>query len=343
MSTLAVLLSGLLAVFLLSTTLTWCVSRWGVALQLLDVPEARSAHQGITPRGGGLAIVLAFYLYSLLLLQQGLLDQTAFAVLSLAMPIALLGFIDDWRSLSHRHRLLVQALTALLVTALLGSMPPIQLGAFGFDPGWLRWVLLPLALIWLCNLYNFMDGIDALAATQCIFVAAAAAWFLMPVDPGLAWSSLALAVAAAGFLVWNRPLARVFMGDVGSTWIGFLFGLLILLSHYREVMSLWSWLLLLAVFVVDATVTLLRRMLRGDSAARAHSTHAYQHAARRLGGHGPVVFVVLLLNILYLLPLARLAHTHPEYGVLLAISGIVPLIVLAWFCGAGHVYGTDKD
>lgn len=281
-------------------------------------------------------MVLSFYFFSLYLLVTDCLDPFDFALLSCAMPVALLGLVDDLRSLGHRYRLLVQLMPALLLVMLLGELPPLLLGSYSLDLAILTWVLVPLALIWLCNLYNFMDGIDGLAAGQCCFVAAAAAWLLMDRDPSLALLSLGLAFASAGFLVWNWPPARIFMGDVGSTWSGFLLGVLVLMTHYQQVMSVWSWVLLMGVFIVDATLTLLVRVLRGEPAAKAHSTHAYQHLARHLGSHKSVLLGVLSVNCLVLLPLAWLAHVYPEYGVLLAISGIVPLFVLAWFLGAGR-------
>lgn len=304
------------------------------ALGLVDVPEARSAHFRPVPHGGGVAITAVFTTFLFIAAFNGDLTRQDLLLLLSALPIALVGLVDDWRSLGYRRRIVTQLLMAVLVFTQLGELPELYMGGVNLQLGILAWLLVPLAMTWLCNLYNFMDGIDGLAASQAIFVTLAAAWLAQGQSPGLALLCLALAAATAGFLVWNWSPARVFMGDVGSTWLGFTFGILILISLRDQILTIWVWFLLLSPFIVDTGWTLGVRLARGHPPYEPHSTHAYQHAARRWG-HRRVVAVVMTINLLYVVPLAWLAEYHPHFGVYIAISGIVPFIAICWRLGAG--------
>jgi len=159
---------------------------------------------------------------------------------------------------------------------------------------------------------------------------------LMSGDTALALLSGALFAGTIGFLFWNWPPAKIFMGDVGSGFVGYSLGILALISIHHGSMTLWSWILLLGVFLVDATVTLLKRVKAGETWHRAHNSHAYQHAARKYNSHRTVSVSILLINTLWLFPLSWLALNFPQYGALLATLGIVPLVLLAIFFGAGQ-------
>lgn len=319
-----------------SALLTGVIRRSAVHLRLLDQPSARSAHHSPIPRGGGAAIVVVFGVYGACLYVTGAMTLTTALMLVGTAPVAMAGLIDDLRTLDFRWRIVVQLAAAYWIVCWLDEWPMLPMPGVAFDPGMLWWLLLPLALVWLGNLYNFMDGIDGLAATQGCFVLLASLalqWQTAGIANLLAAGLLA---STAGFLVWNLPPARIFLGDVGSTWLGFALGVLALLAITDGTLSVWSWLLLMGVFIVDATVTLLARMLRGCRWHEAHSSHAYQHLARRWASHGRVVAAIMAINLLWLLPLAWLAQSFPEYGVLPALSGIVPLICLAIRLGAGN-------
>lgn len=324
-------------IFLLAALATRWVEGMAVRAQLLAVPTDRSSHLIPTPVGGGLGIVLAYLLGVLCLWLGESLVTAQLLALAASVPVAIIGLIDDRRHVDFRVRLLVQAFGAFLVLTLLGELPPIPVASISLDPGLWMWLLVPLALIWLTNLYNFMDGIDGLAGSETCFVAASAALLLLVNDDlPLAFLCLCLFAGAAGFLTFNWPPARIFMGDVGSGFAGYSLGLVALLSHYHGTMSLWSWVLLLAVFIVDATMTLIRRVVAGRRWYHAHRTHAYQHAASRYNSHKTVSIVVLFINVVWLLPLALLAGKYPEYGVYLAVIGIVPLVGLAGIFNAGR-------
>ena len=319
-----------------------CVLATAAAIQLaqrtamLAIPNERSSHTHATPVGGGIAIVLAYALGLILLGWQQRLGAMELLALCTSLPVAVAGFIDDQRDLHHRVRLAVQVGTVIIALVCLGPVPALSVGPWLLGSALLTFLLTPLCMIWLINLYNFMDGTDGLAGSQTAFVSLAAGILLARAgDSALALLCLFLFAGSLGFTVWNWPRARIFMGDVGSGFAGMSLGLIALVSHYHGTMSLWSWFILLAVFVVDATLTLTRRVLRGQPWAYAHRQHAYQHMANRPNGHKTVVVAVLLINAIFLLPLAILAGKHPEYGVYFTILGVIPLLVLAIYCNAG--------
>jgi Fuc2NAc and GlcNAc transferase len=162
----------------------------------------------------------------------------------------------------------------------------VDLGVFG-------WIGAAVAIIWSINLFNFMDGIDGLAAAQCLFVVVAGALLTgaaHAVDSSLL-PGIAMAGAAAGFLIWNAPPAKIFMGDVGSGFIGFGLIAAALESNGHGPVSIWTWLVLNGLFVADATVTVLTRLIRGQRIYEAHRSHVYQRLARRCSSHGRVTVV----------------------------------------------------
>lgn len=256
-------------------------------------------------------------------------------VLLCAVPVALTGFLDDLKGLPVKYRLPVHLLSAFTALSLLGPVPEPFFGGWIVLPAFLQSLLLIVALVWLLNLYNFMDGIDGLATVQCMFVSASAGFLLIGQQTELAWVCAGLFVSCLGFLLLNAPPAKLFMGDVGSTFLGFFLGLIALISHYQGSLSVWVWVLLMGSFIADTTFTLLRRAFRGQSVIEGHSTHAYQHLARRSGSHTAVVGMYTAVNIVWLLPMSWLAVVYPQNGVLIAISGIVPLMLVAAFFGAG--------
>lgn len=327
----------IIPVFFLSLWLTAIMFNFAQKAQILAIPTQRSSHTVATPVGGGVAIVFAYVLGIGLLALQKQLPIREVLALCMSLPVAVAGFIDDRSDLNHRVRLLLQALSVIFALVLLGPLPSLAFGPIALGGVVLGGVLAPLCLLWLTNLYNFMDGIDGLAGAQTAFVSLAGA-FIMAAngDFPVALLSLFVFAGSVAFTVWNWPQARIFMGDVGSGFVGMSLGVIALMAHIHGTMSLWSWFILLAVFVVDATITLIRRVTIGKPWAHAHREHAYQHMADCKNGHKTVSLYVLLINTVYLLPLAVLASKHPEYGVYFTILGVVPLGVLAVLCGAGR-------
>lgn len=319
--------------------LTGVARKVAMAHNLIDRPNSRSSHLVPTPRGGGLAIVATMLLALLLSGACGSFGVTAVAAVVLGgAAVALIGFIDDRRGLSARIRIAVHVISIALL--LVGTSSLGKLAVPGVpDTTTLQFAVALLALTWLLNLFNFMDGIDGIASVEACFFGLGLAITLRATDHagqpvGL---SLALAGAALGFLFWNWPPAKIFLGDVGSGFLGFMVGALALVAHLSAGLTLWVPIILVAVFVADATVTLLRRMLQGERWHHAHRTHLYQRLSRRLGGHLPVTIGVLFINLGWLLPLAVAASRRPSLGGLFAAIAYLPLLAATFLGGAGKV------
>lgn len=328
----------LLLVGALSAFLTGLVRRYALAHSLVDVPNARSSHSAPTPRGGGVAIVVSSLLGLPVLTVAGVLPwPVLWGLLGAGGLVALVGFLDDHGHIAARWRLLAHFAAAFWALAWLGGAPPLPFFGHVVDLGWPGFGLAALYLVWLLNLYNFMDGIDGIASVEAICVGVGGALlYLLAGHPQLSLAPLAVAAAVAGFLFWNFPPAKVFMGDAGSGFLGIVLGVMSLHAAWVAPQLLWSWVILLGVFVVDATVTLLRRLLRGEKAYEAHRSHAYQYASRRFGRHLPVTLAAAAIDLFWLLPIASWVGVGGLDGVLGVALAYVPLIMLALKFHAGE-------
>ena len=319
----------LISVTFASALLTGALYKYALARQVLDVPNERSAHTIPTPRGGGVAIVVSFIGTLLLLGARGLVSPPTVAALGGAgAVVALLGFIDDHRPLHPGWRLLAHFVAAAWGLAWLGGLAPLSVGRTVLHLGWAGHALAMVALVWLLNLYNFMDGIDGLAGLETVtasLVLAALSWIRGGDDIML---PATLGAASLGFLAWNWPPARIFMGDAGSGFLGLMIGLLAIRAGHGDPTMFWVWLILLGVFTMDATVTLLQRVHRRERASQAHSDHAYQHAARR-HGHRSVTVAVGAINLFWLAPIALLVVIDRLPGAVALLIACAPLVWLA--------------
>ena len=306
-----------------------------LARGLLDEPNERSSHSIPTPRVGGIAIVIATSAGMLLLLGTGALDvKLAVALLGGGAAIAVVGFMDDRRQLSVRTRFAVHVVAALWALVWLGGLPPLRIGGHVASLGAAGYVLGVLAIVWVLNLFNFMDGIDGIAASEAIFIVCAAT--LAAAVPGATTgAALVLGAASGGFLLWNWPPAKIFMGDVGSGYLGYLIGVLAVAATRDDAAAVWIWLTLGGVFFVDATTTLIRRALRREPLHQAHRSHAYQRLARRWASHRRATALVLAINCCWLLPCALFAVKHPALAAWTVVVALTPLAVLVVLTGAG--------
>jgi Fuc2NAc and GlcNAc transferase len=331
------LLSGSFAL-LMSFLGTGLVRRVATAHDFLDVPNERSSHRSPTPRGGGLSIVVVTTGALVLLAWAGTIGSSLFVtLLGGGVLVALVGLLDDRRSVSPTVRLLVHLGAAGWALYWLGGLGPLQVGERIVTPAWSGYAFGALGIVWALNLFNFMDGIDGIAASEATFVSWAGALLISAV-PG---SDAEVAVAAVfgatalGFLGWNWPPARIFMGDVGSGYIGYVIAVLVLASTRDNPAALWVWLTLNGTFLVDSTVTLLRRLARGEAVFKAHRSHAYQWLARRWGGHRAVTLAVGAVNMLWLLPWAVAEGRWPRYALACMTAALAPLVLLAFALRAG--------
>ena len=325
------LLSGAL---LFSWLSVYCINAYAVK-KLLDLPNQRSSHRTPTPRGGGLGIVIVFSFIVLVLFWKGVVELAHVQVLACSLAVAAIGFWDDHRPIPALYRFGVHLIAAFGALYFIDGFPPIRVGGLRVDLGIFSYVLGAFFLVWLLNLFNFMDGIDGIAVSEVVFVAGALSCFLYGIDTPLAIIALSLAVSSVGFLVWNWPPASIFMGDVGSGFLGFVLAVLILESGQKSLLFLSIGMILMAVFIVDASFTLLYRFFSGQKWYQAHCCHAYQHAARQYG-HLKVTLSVWAINLFFLLPIAVFVFWNPAFAVAGFCGAYLPLLYLAVRLGSGR-------
>lgn len=304
--------------FVLAAAGTWLARRYSVRRNLLDQPGERRSHAVATPRGGGISIVVGILLGTAWLALRWPQHAVLLSCFGIGLVlVAGVGWLDDHRPLSPWLRLAVQALAALVLAWAVHRTTGSGLStavAFG------------LAMV-LVNVWNFMDGIDGLAASQAAIAAAALAWALG--SGPWAWLAIALVAGVAGFLPFNFPKATIFLGDVGSGALGYVLAMLIVAA------GLWGrthWFLLLlpvSAFLIDAGFTLVMRMLRGERWWAAHVQHAYQLWARRRGGHVLVTWAYATFSLLSV-ALMLFASTLPETSAILACFVWYGLAILVW-------------
>ncbi|UNG18166.1 MraY family glycosyltransferase [Stutzerimonas zhaodongensis] len=322
--------------------MTGALRRYALKRSLLDRPNSRSSHIAATPRGGGMAFVVVFLVVLVLLWWWGAVDgMLAVALLGAGASIAVLGFADDHGHIAARWRLLGHFVASGWALFWLGGLPPVIILEGSLDLGWVGHTLAIVFLVWLLNLYNFMDGIDGIASIQAVSACVGAMLcYQLAVLEGLPVMELGvlewvLACSVVGFLCWNFPKAHIFMGDAGSGFLGLVMGIFALYAGTQQPRLLWCWLILLGVFIVDATFTLLRRLLRGEAIYEAHRSHAYQGAARRVGRHVPVTLSVVLINVVWLVPWALSVASGRVDGVNGLAIAYLPLAGLCVWLRAG--------
>ncbi len=315
------LLLMLLCVFLLSHCLLSIYRRLALRRHWLDVPNARSSHAVPVPGGAGLCLAIAFLFASVYLFIEGQMPAPILWLHSLSLMMALTGWLDDRLALSRRLRAIIYLLCAVLFVRF-GTLESVTL------------LLLCLALFLFAfvNAFNFMDGIDGIAAAQVLFFALAFQCVAAgDLDSGLRLTLGLMATLAAAFLFWNWSPARVFLGDSGSLFFGFLLAGSAVYADRAEIVPILSSSILLAVFIADSAVTLLARLIGGERIQDAHRTHLYQLLAQHWGSHSRVVLVYSVVNITVLLPIALLSQAHPTWAAILCAVTYAILCAIVWF------------
>ncbi len=311
----------------------------------MDIPNERSLHDNPTPRGGGLAFDATSLVGFLLLLLNNTLDRVDLLALCCAgVIVAIAGHLDDRQKISGAMvRLVLHAISAIILIVGVGIPSKLTLFDQTVNTGIVGSILGVIYLVWLLNLFNFMDGTDGIAASEAIFVCAAGAFLSYYVlsDANHSAAAIILAASTFGFMLYNWSPAKIFMGDVGSGYLGVVIGGLSLIAANQDPDLLWVWIILLAVFVSDATVTLIRRLLRKQKPHVAHRSHAYQHLAIRLNSHTKVAVLVLAVNIVWLLPIAFFVADNQLAGTTGVIIAYVPLLTAVLALGAGKDSATN--
>ena len=306
-----------LLAFAVTLIMLWLLLRHRIAQMIVDRPNERSLHRVPTPRVGGIALMAG--IAAGWIMAGSAITWPLFAATGLLIALSL---VDDWHGLPIVIRLAVQALVA--AGYLLFEVPELKALA-ALLVAW-------LAMLWMINLYNFMDGSDGLAGGMALFGFGAyglAAW--LGGNQTLALLSLCVSAAAVGFLIFNFHPAKVFMGDAGSIPLGFLAAALGLAGIVQGVWPMWFPAAVFAPFIVDATVTLFRRLMQGEKIWRAHRTHYYQRLVQMGWGHrGTALVEYALMGLTGMSAVLAVSQPVRTQGVMLATLGLVYFILMIW-------------
>ncbi len=334
------MLSLILALVLfLSIFTTGLLRKYALSRAIIDIPNERSSHTAPTPRGGGAAIACFILLTATYCFFSDLITLNILLALDLGVIIvAITGWVDD-----HKHiPAFIRAILYGIASALSIYYLDIEFNIFPNSSGlMLKYSLVVMSVImivWLINLYNFMDGTDGFSAIQAIstsmmssllfYVAGQEAMFII---------SMVVAVSTSGFLYWNWPPAKIFMGDVGSCVLGFSFGVLAIVGEMTNSISLSVWFVLLSVFICDASFTLILRIVRHEKWYEAHKSHAYQRLISLGVSHKKLAVIFIAINIMLLWPLAWMLHQERMLTLPILIFDIM-LMVTIWSKIQLHYY-----
>lgn len=325
-----------LAYLLLLFALSWAgvgIYRWyAIDKGLIDNPNARSSHIAPTPRGGG---VIFFFGWLVLLSVLHYYRMVGIEYIWYFLPcifVGLIGFWDDFKNLSASLRLIVHVFSAALALYFMNENGGLIASWFPFLPWPGCLLVLVLGMVWMTNLFNFMDGSDGIAASEAMVVFTIGGYFLYDAHAyelaTLAWGLVAL---VGGFLTWNWPLAQIFMGDSGSGFLGFMVALFALISYKFFQIPLLLWAILTGVFWFDATLTLVRRMLAGEEWRKPHRSHAYQRLIQAGWTHQQVLLGTITINAV-LAGLAVVAYRDQRllsfaFGVSVAFLSCIYIVV----------------
>lgn len=307
---------------LLSFAFTYLVKRIAHKKKLMDVPNERSSHSIATPRGGGIAIVIVWYLGLIMMFLQNSIDNKLFYALISGIFLAFISFLDDIYSLKPGIRIVFQIISVAFALFFVGDIGTIDLGFFSLNiPFYFLLPLIIVGFIWFINLYNFLDGIDAYASVEAVSIALGL--FICTSSPVI----LVLMASVLGFLVWNWPKAKIFMGDIGSTQLGFVLFVFALYFNKTGEFNFINWLILSSIFWFDASLTIFRRWKNREKLSRPHKKHAYQRIVQAGFSHNKTVIWLFTINLILII-IAFFAEINSRFllpGLILAI--IINIIV----------------
>ncbi|MCD5401589.1 glycosyltransferase family 4 protein [candidate division NPL-UPA2 bacterium] len=316
-------------VFVLSFVGIFLLKKLAPQLKLVATPNKRSLHQKVTPQGGGVIIAIIFLAFTIFFYLSGHMKGAEFlALFGGGLIMSITGFLDDILGIKARIRFLIQFLAAGWGLYWVGGIP--YAAFFDLVPGLYAFAnaVAVVAFVWFINLFNFMDGIDGLATSGATFFSLSIGGYFLwqGIEP---YGSLLIILAASSlaFLYFNWPPAKMFLGDAGSNFFGYLFGALLLITVKNEVFSIWTWLIILAYFITDTTTTTFLRMCLVKGWYQAHRSHAYQNLARALNDHKFVTRLILVIHVFYLLPLAYLSIQYQQYAWLAFLASVVPIFL----------------
>ncbi|MFW3344181.1 MraY family glycosyltransferase [Aliarcobacter butzleri] len=277
---------------LISFFLTYFIKNYMIKKSFVASVNERSSHTVPTPHGGGIAIAITWFIGLFYLYFIGQIENNLFYALLFGAVISIVSFFDDIYELSPKLRLIIQAIVAIGGLYFLGGFETLTFGVFDIQNPIFTNIFAFFMIIWFINLYNFLDGINGYAGSESLFLAVAG--FILFGGNHF----LVLAVAVLGFLYWNWNKAKIFMGDVGSTLLGYNIAIFTIYYANQEPTNFWIWIILFSVYWFDATLTLIRRKLNKERLSQAHKKHAYQRLTQAGWSHYKVTNYSIGLNIL---------------------------------------------
>ena len=295
------------------------MKNYAIKKAFLDIPNERSSHLVATPHGGGIAVAITWFVGLIYLFYIHEIDQSLFYALMSGVIVSVVSYLDDLYNLSPKIRFAIQMLVAIIGLYFLGGFGQLDLFFFSVKNQIFTNIFAIFMIIWFINLYNFLDGIDGYAGSEAIFLAIAG-FFLFKEA-----SFLVLAVAVLGFLFWNWHKAKIFMGDVGSTLLGY--NIAIFTIYYANIKSenFWIWIILFGLFWFDATLTLFRRYKNSEKLSKAHKKHAYQRLNQSGWSHSKITLWSICINI-----------------ILFCIAVFIPNILIAFVISIVFLYSVVR-
>jgi len=265
--------------------------KYAIRNKMTVVPNERSLHDIPTPKGGGIAITLTWYIGISVLYFAGIVERNLYFALLGGIMLAVVSLIDDIKGLKPIIRLIVHFITAIFAFYFLNGLRPLVMPQLNINYDFFVYPIVIIGMVWFINLFNFMDGVDGFASVEVITISCVL--FIM------SWNIIAilLIVCVTGFLCWNWPKAKIFMGDVGSTQLGFILVVLGIYFHNSLEFSILNWIMLTSPFWFDATLTLFRRLRNKEKLSEAHRKHAYQRIVQAGFTHEKVNFFLILINL----------------------------------------------
>jgi UDP-N-acetylmuramyl pentapeptide phosphotransferase/UDP-N-acetylglucosamine-1-phosphate transferase len=286
-----ILLAGaIIALGFLSFGLTYLITRYAVKKNMMVIPNDRSLHNTPTPKGGGIAIVFSWYIGITILYILGTVEKSLYFALLCGILLAIVSLIDDISGLKPLFRLIVHFITAISAFYFMDGLRPLVLPEIQINYNYIVYPIAIIGMVWFINLFNFMDGVDGFVSIETICICAVL--FIM------SWNfiNILLIACVVGFLYWNWPKAKIFMGDVGSTQLGFILVVLGVYYHNTYEFSILNWIMLSSPFWFDATLTLFRRWRNREKLDEAHRKHVYQRIV-----HVSLIFIDLIIILLIIL------------------------------------------
>jgi len=280
-----------IVLFFFSFILTYVIKNYAIKKSLVAEVNERSSHTVPTPHGGGIAIAVTWFTGLSCLFYTNEIESSLYYALMAGAVLAVVSYLDDLYELSPKVRLITQSSVALGGIVALGGLETIDFGLFSIENQLLTNIIAFVAIIWFINLYNFLDGIDGYAGSEAVFLGLAG--FILFGGAHF----LVLVVSVLGFLIWNWHKAKIFMGDVGSTLLGYNVAIFTIYYANQNAANLWIWLILFGLFWFDATITLFRRYRNGEKLSQAHKKHAYQRLHQSGWAHDRVVLFSMGVNV----------------------------------------------